>query len=60
MLTELSRITAADVMLPLADGTARQLRNRCLVRPDQAQALLIGRMGRNLRERLRAPQTVSM
>jgi hypothetical protein len=30
--TELSRITAADFMLPLADGSARELRIRCVVR----------------------------
>ncbi len=60
ILTELSRITAADIVLPLADGTARELRIRCVVRPDRAQALLIERLGLNLPERLRAPQTVEM
>jgi transposase len=60
ILTELSRITAADIVLPLADGTARELRIRCVVRPDRAQALLIDRLGLSLPERLRAPQTVQM
>src|SRR6266542_2928892 len=58
LLTELSRITAADVVLPLADGSARELRIRCVVRPDRSQALLIDRLGLKLQERLRAPQTV--
>ena len=60
ILTELSRITAADVVLPLADGSARELRIRCVVRPDRSQALLIDRLGLKLPERLRLPQTVQM
>lgn len=44
ILTELSRITAADVMLPLADGSARELRIRCVVRPDRSQAILLERL----------------
>jgi transposase len=60
ILTELSRITAADVVLPLADGSARELRIRCIVRPDRSQAILLDRLGLKLPERLRAPQTVEM
>jgi len=60
ILTELSRITAADIVLPLADGSARELRLRCVVRPDRSQAILIDRLGLHLPERLRAPQTVEM
>jgi transposase len=60
ILTELSRVTAADVLLPLADGSARELRIRCVVRPDRAQALLLDRLGLQLPERLRAPETVEM
>jgi transposase len=60
ILTELSRITAADVVLPLADNSARELRLRCVVRPDRSQALLIERLGLNLPERLRTPKTVEM
>jgi transposase len=60
ILTELSRITAADIVLPLADGSARELRIRCVVRPDRAQALLLDRLGLKLPERLRVPQTVEM
>ena len=60
ILTELSRITAADVVLPLADASARELRIRCVVRPDRSQALLLDRLGLQLPERLRAPETVPM
>jgi len=60
ILTELSRITAADVVLPLADGSARALRLRCVVRPDRSQAILLDRLGLKLPDRLRAPQTVQM
>ena len=60
ILTELSRITAADVVLPLADGSARELRIRCVVRPDRSQAILLDRLRLTLPERLRAPQTVEM
>jgi len=60
ILTELSRITAADVVLPLADGSGRELRIRCVVRPDRSQAILLDRLGLKLPERLRAPQTVQL
>jgi transposase len=60
ILTELSRITAADVVLPLADSSGRELRIRCVVRPDYSQALLIDRLGLSLPERLRVPQTFEM
>lgn len=60
ILTELSRITAADVVLPLADGSARELRIRCVVRPDRSQAILLERLGIRLPERLRAPQAAEM
>jgi transposase len=60
ILTELSRITAADIVLPLADGSARELRIRCVVRPDRSQAILLDRLGLKLPERLRAPQTAQM
>jgi transposase len=60
ILTELSRITAADVVLPLADGSERELRIRCVVRPDRSQAILLDRLGLKLPERLCAPQTDEM
>jgi len=60
VLTELSRIHAADVVLPLADGSARELRLRCVVRPDPSQGLLLERLGLTLPQRLRAPHIVEM
>jgi transposase len=60
ILTELGRIHAADVVLPLADGSARELRLRCVVRPDPSQALLLERLGLTLPQRLRVPQTAQM
>ena len=60
ILTELSRIHAADIVLPLADASKRKLRIRCVVRPDRSQALLLQRLGLKLPERLRVPETAQM
>jgi len=51
ILDELRRIQSTDVVLPTEDG--RQLRLRCVVRPDAAQAALLHRLGLDLPERLR-------
>ena len=51
ILEELHRIQSTDVMFPTADG--RELRLRCVVRPDPAQARLLDRLGLDLPERLR-------
>lgn len=59
ILTEFSRIHAADIVLPLADAP-RELRIRCVVRPEPAQTLLLQRLGLTLPERLRVPQTTKM
>ena len=55
ILEELQRIQSTDVVLPLADDPRRELRIRCVVRPDQAQAILLDRLGLRLPERLRIP-----
>lgn len=55
ILTELSRIHCADIVLPLADGSKREIRLRCVVRPDREQQLLLQRLGLTLPERLRPP-----
>jgi transposase len=55
ILTEFSRIQSADIILPLADGSTRELRLRCVVRPDREQELLLQRLGLRLPERLRLP-----
>jgi DDE family transposase len=51
ILEELRRIQSTDVILPTVDG--RDLRLRCVVRPEPAQAHLLARLGLDLPERLR-------
>ncbi len=58
ILKEIGRIQSTDVVLPLADQPGRELRIRCVVRPDKAQAMLLDRLGLRLPERLRAPSHV--
>jgi transposase len=53
VLEELARITSTDVVLPTRDG--RQVRLRCVVRPDRAQSILLDRLGLQLPQRLRLP-----
>jgi transposase len=59
ILEELGQIQSSDVVLPLADGSGRELRLRCVVRPDRAQALLLERLGLDLPERLRIPPRIA-
>jgi transposase len=54
---ELKRIQSTDVVLPTEDG--RELRLRCVVRPDGAQAALLDRLGLDLPQRLRGPAPVT-
>ena len=54
VLEELARIQSTDVVLPTRDG--RQVRLRCIVRPDRAQALLLERLGLTVPHRLRLPR----
>jgi hypothetical protein len=58
ILEEIGRVQSTDVVLPLADPPGRELRIRCVVRPDKAQAMLLDRLGLRLPERLRAPSHV--
>jgi len=60
LLTEFSRIHAADIVLPLAENTQRELRIRCVVRPDKAQAILLDRLGLTLPQRLNIPPMPQM
>jgi transposase len=55
ILTELSRIHSADIVLPLADGSKPELRLRCVVRPEREQQLLLQRLGLTLPQRLHPP-----
>jgi transposase len=56
LLEELAAITSTDVILPTAASPGRELRLRCVVRPDRAQAVLLERLGLRLPERLRMPR----
>lgn len=53
LLDELRKITSVDVLLPLTTG--RELRIRCVARPDDDQAMLLDRLGLRLPSRLRCP-----
>jgi len=55
LLEELGRVQSTDVVLPTASTPPRELRLRCVVRPDRAQAALLDRLGLRLPERLRIP-----
>jgi transposase len=58
ILEEIGRIESTDVVLPLANEPGRELRIRCVVRPDKAQAMLLDRLGLRLPERLRLPPRI--
>jgi transposase len=55
ILDELARLQSADIVLPTAQDPRRELRIRCVVRPDKAQAQLLDRLGLRLPERLKLP-----
>jgi transposase len=55
LLDELAAIQSNDVVLPLAKDHHRELRLRCVVRPDRDQAVLLDRLGLRLPERLKSP-----
>ena len=59
VLDELSTIQSTDVVLPLADGSNREIRIRCVVRPDKSQGMLLDRLGLRLPERLRIPRRLN-
>jgi transposase len=60
ILEEFSRISAADVVLPLADASKRELRIRCVVRPEREQQNLLDHLGLQLPQRLKPPATTEM
>jgi len=56
LLEEFAKIKSGDVVLPTrtSDGrTAKTVRLRCVTTPDQAQKVLLNRLGLNLPQRLR-------
>jgi transposase len=58
ILDELSRIQSTDVVLPTAENPSRELRIRCIVWPDNAQAFLLDRLGLSLPQRLTLPPSI--
>jgi transposase len=60
ILTELSRIHSADIVLPLANDSKSELRLRCVVRPEREQQLILQHLGLSLPERLRPPVLAQM
>lgn len=60
VLDEVHRIQSTDVVVPVADGSGRELRIRCVTRPDKAQAILLDRLGLTLPERLRPPDSLKV
>ena len=53
LLEEFARIQSTDVVAPTTDG--RTVRLRCVVRPDQAQTILLHHLGLTLPQRLQLP-----
>lgn len=53
VLSELSTIQSTDVVLPTATNPVRELRIRCVVKPDDAACHLLDRLGLRLPERVR-------
>lgn len=60
LLNEFSRIHAADIVLPLAEQCGRELRIRCVVRPEREQAILLDHLGLTLPQRLSVPSLSQM
>jgi transposase len=57
ILEELAQVQSADVLLPTTDG--RELRVRCVVRPNATQAQLLDRLGIEIPRRLTIPKTLA-
>ena len=55
LLEEFGKIKSGDVVLParMGDGTERTIRLRCVTTPDEAQKVLLNRLGLTLPHRLR-------
>ena len=57
LLDELRRLQSTDVVLPTTAG--HDLRLRCVVRPDPAQAVLLDRLGLTVPQRLQPPRLLA-
>ena len=56
VLDELRQVQSADVVLPTVDG--RELKVRCVITPNEAQAALLDRLGIQLPRRLAIPKAL--
>jgi transposase len=61
LIEELAKIKSGDVVLSarMADGSARTIRRRCVTTPDEAQKVLLSRLGVPLPQRLRRIDAVA-
>lgn len=55
VVSEFAKIRSGDIVLPArsSDGTMREIRIRCVTKPDPAQRVLLSRLGLKLPSRLR-------
>ncbi len=55
LIEEFAKIKSGDVVLPaqMADGGRRTIHSRCVTTPDEAQKVLVNRLGLTLPQRLR-------
>jgi hypothetical protein len=61
ILTEFSRIHSADIVLPLADGSKRELRLRCVVHPRNVSSICFSNVSAlRCRSGLRPPSVAKM
>lgn len=56
ILEELRQVQSVDVVLPIANGP--EVKIRCVIKPDEAQAVLLDRLGIELPKRLAIPKGV--
>jgi transposase len=56
ILDELRQVQSADVVLPIVNGP--EIKVRCVIKPEQAPAALLDRLGIDLPRRLRIPRPV--
>lgn len=56
ILEELRQVQSADVVLPIVDGP--EARVRCVIKPGEAQAALLDRLGLDLPRRLAIPKSL--
>ncbi len=54
LIEEIARLKATDVLLPTSAG--RELRIRCVTRPDKGQQILLSRLGLEIPARLGQPR----